>query len=84
VPERLAAQVAAAVHRMRDGAAGPAGADLLKPPGVAESLDWARCLLELGRRELDVETAAATLGAVCKYREDADRVRGSLDRLLAG
>jgi MoxR-like ATPase len=78
VPETLARQVATAVQRMR------AGADLLKPPGVAESLDWARCLLALGRRELDVETAAATLGAVCKYREDAERVRDSLDRLLAG
>jgi MoxR-like ATPase len=84
VPAALARQVATAVQRMRDGASGPAGADLLKPPGVAESLDWARCLLELGRRELDVETAAATLGAVCKYREDADRVRDSLHRLLAG
>jgi MoxR-like ATPase len=84
VPQRLAEQVARAVQRMRDGSSGPTGVDLLKPPGVAESLDWARCLLELGRRELDVETAAATLGAVCKYREDADRVRDSLDRLLAG
>jgi len=84
VPEALARQVATAVQRRRDGASGPAGADLLKPPGVAESLDWARCLLELGRRDLDLETAAATLGAVCKYREDAERVRDSLDRLLAG
>jgi MoxR-like ATPase len=84
VPEALARQVATAVQRMRDGATGPAGADLLKPPGVAESLDWARCLVELGRRELDLETAAATLGAVCKYREDVERVRDSLDRLLAG
>jgi MoxR-like ATPase len=84
LPRELAEQVAGAVHRMRDGAAGPATFDLLKPPGVAESLDWARALLELGRRELDVETAAATLGAVCKYREDADRVRDALDRLLAG
>ena len=84
VPATLALQVATAVQRMRDGVTGPAGADLLKPPGVAESLDWARCLLELGRRELDVETAAATLGAVCKYREDVERVRDSLDRLLAG
>ena len=84
VSATLARQVATAVQRMRDGAAGPAGADLLKPPGVAESLDWARCLLELGRHELDPETAAATLGAVCKYREDVERVRDNLDRLLAG
>ena len=40
--------------------------------------------MALGRSELDLETAAATLGAVCKYREDAERVRASLDRLLAG
>jgi MoxR-like ATPase len=84
VPQRLAEQVAGVVQRMRDGSAGPVGADLLKPPGVAESLDWARCLVELGRRELDVETAAATLGAVCKYREDSERVRQAMDRLLAG
>src|SRR5919199_972632 len=84
VPARLAEQVTRAVHGLRDGAGGPTGVDLLKPPGVAESLDWARCLVALGRSELDVETAAATLGAVCKYREDAERVRASLDRLLAG
>jgi MoxR-like ATPase len=84
VPEKLARQVATVVARLRDGAAGPVEADLLKPPGVSESLDWARCLIELGRRELDVETTAATLGAVCKYREDAQRVRDRLDRLLAG
>ena len=86
VPERLAEQVATVVMRMREGGNGRGAleAPLLKPPGVAESLDWARALVELGRRELDVETAASTLGAVCKYREDADRVRDSLDRLLAG
>jgi MoxR-like ATPase len=84
VPARLAEQVATVVQRLRDGSGGPMGADLLKPPGVAESLDWARCLVELGRRDLDVEAAATTLGAVCKYREDVDRVRDSLDRLLSG
>jgi MoxR-like ATPase len=87
VPERLAAQVAAAVQRMRDGLAeggdGP-GPALLKPPGVAESLDWVEALLRLGRADLDRETAAVTLGAVCKYREDAERVLRSLDRVLAG
>ncbi len=75
--QRLAEQVASAVHRMRDS-------DLLKPPGVAESLDWAAALAALGARELDHDTAAATLGAVVKYREDTDRVRADLDRLLAG
>jgi MoxR-like ATPase len=66
VTERLAHQVASAVRRLRE-------LDLLKPPGVAESLDWAEALLTLGRTELDAETAATTLGAVLKYREDAHR-----------
>ena len=57
--------------------------DLLKPPGVAETIDWARALQLVGARHLDVDTAAATLGAVLKYREDADRVRAQLDTLLA-
>jgi MoxR-like ATPase len=76
LPERLAAQVAGAVRRMR-------GLELLKPPGVAESLDWARALQLLGAHELDVPRAAASLGAVLKYREDADRVREQLDAVLA-
>jgi MoxR-like ATPase len=78
VSGRLAEQVARAVQRMR------ASGDLLKPPGVAETLDWARALHQLGRDHLDLETASATLGAVLKYREDADRVRDSLDLILAG
>ena len=77
VSRTLAEQVARSVRRMRDDL------DLLKPPGVAETLDWTRAISALGRQHLDVQTAAATLGAVLKYREDADRVRDSLDRLLA-
>ncbi|HZZ52240.1 MAG TPA: MoxR family ATPase [Pseudonocardia sp.] len=76
VPERLAAQVARAVRSMRQ-------LELLKPPGVAESLDWARALHLLGMSELTAAAAAASLGAVLKYREDADRVRAQLDTLLA-
>lgn len=75
VGERLAGQVASAVRRLRE-------LDLLKPPGVAESLDWAEALLALGREELDAETAAATLGAVLKYREDVQRALAS--GVLAG
>jgi MoxR-like ATPase len=75
--ERLAEQVAGAVRRLR-------ALELLKPPGVAESIDWATALAALGRTELDVESAADTLGAVLKYREDADRVvAAGLDALLA-
>ncbi|MGH8866634.1 MAG: AAA family ATPase [Actinomycetes bacterium] len=74
--ERLAADVAQAAQTLRQ-------VDLLKPPGIAESLDWAEALLALGARELDPERASATLGAVLKYREDQDRVRaGNLETLL--
>jgi MoxR-like ATPase len=77
VPEALADQVVRAVHGIRTDQ------ELLKPPGVAETLDWARALHELGVRELDTASAAASLGVAVKYREDSDRVRASLDRLLA-
>ncbi|MEV7971232.1 MoxR family ATPase [Sphaerisporangium sp. NPDC088356] len=65
--ETLAAQVARAAERLR-------GADLVKPPGVAETLDWTEALLTLGARDLDPGLAAATLGAVLKYREDQEAV----------
>jgi MoxR-like ATPase len=77
VTEALARQVATAVHRMRE-------MELLKPPGVAESLDWVEALLALDRTELDADAAARTLGAVLKYREDADRINAAgLDAILA-
>ncbi|AUI60874.1 MoxR family ATPase [Amycolatopsis sp. BJA-103] len=74
--EGLAVQVATAVQRLR-------AMELLKPPGVAESLDWAQALLALGMSELDAATGARTLGSVLKYSEDLDRVRAKLDKLLA-
>ena len=77
VDERLAAEVVGVVQRLR------AEADLVKPPGVAETLDWARALHALGASTLDPQVAAATLGAAVMYREDADRIRASLDRMLA-
>lgn len=76
VSEALRRQVVEVVQRMRtDGG-------LQKPPGVAETLDWARALHHLGAVELDLASAAATLGALVKYREDIDRARNALDRLL--
>ena len=81
VPATLARQVVGVVQQLRSGPDG--GAGLVKPPGVAETLDWARALAHLGSEELDLATAAATLGALVKYREDAGRVRAALDRLLA-
>jgi MoxR-like ATPase len=74
----LAEQVATVVHALRDGGR------LVKPPGVAETLDWACALHALGHENLDLPAAAATLGAVVKYREDLVRARELLDRVLAG
>jgi len=76
VSAQLAEQVVTVVQQLRTRD------DLLKPPGVAETLDWARALERLGTKVLDIETAAATLGAVVKYREDTERVRKTLDRML--
>src|SRR5687768_10532428 len=73
----LARQVVVAVQQLRGRD------DLLKPPGVAETLDWARALQTLGASELDLASASSTLGALVKYREDRDRVRQALDRMLA-
>ncbi|PVG84613.1 ATPase [Nocardioides gansuensis] len=81
VPAELARQVAGVVQQLRTG--GSDDLTLLKPPGVAETLDWARALHRLGATELDLEGAAATLGALVKYREDGDRVRTALERMLA-
>jgi MoxR-like ATPase len=75
VSEALARQVVEVVQDLR-------GRDLTKPPGVAETLDWARALHHLRTTELDLESAATTLGALVKYREDSDRVKQALDQLL--
>ena len=71
----LAEQVVRLVQQLRT-------TDLVKPPGVAETIDWARALDRIGTQDLDVESAARTLGAAIKHREDADRVRAALDRML--
>lgn len=76
VPYRLARQVAAAAGWLRTQG-------LYKPPGVAETIDWATALVALGRDSLDESTARATLGTVLKYPEDHDRVRGDgVDELV--
>ncbi|MEU4832747.1 MoxR family ATPase [Streptosporangium sp. NPDC023615] len=66
----LAEQVASATGRLRQ-------ADLIKPPGIAETLDWTEALMALGARELDPGLAAASLGALLKHREDHETVLGN-------
>ena len=68
VGDVLARDVAAAVAILRS-------LELYKPPGVAESIDWARAIAALGRDRLDGPAADVTLGSVLKYREDQQRVR---------
>lgn len=75
VSEALTRQVVGVVQQLR-------GLDLQKPPGVAETLDWARALAYLGSTTLDLESSARTLGALVKYREDAQKVQQALDQLL--
>lgn len=77
VAARLAAQVTAVVQRLREQ-------DLVRPPGVAETIDWAEALAALGATELDADLAMTTLGSVLKYREDAERARSlDLSEILA-
>jgi MoxR-like ATPase len=68
VSEALARQVAAATEALR-------GMELYKPPGVAETIDWALSLSALDKRTLDEASVEVTLGSVLKYREDQERVR---------
>ncbi len=67
---RLAQEVVAFVQRLR-------AEDLFKKPGVAETLDWARCLLALDAVALSPELIADTLGALLKYQDDIARIEGS-------
>jgi MoxR-like ATPase len=76
-PQRLSQEVVAFVQKLR-------GMDLFKAPGVAETIDWSRALVELDRIALDPATIDNTLGALLKYQDDIARVQGSeAARLLA-
>jgi MoxR-like ATPase len=80
--ERLSREVVAFVQRLRTE-------DLFKKPGVAETIDWAKCLLALDVISLSPEVIADTLGAILKYQDDISRLQGSetkrlLDEVRAG
>jgi MoxR-like ATPase len=73
--DALAREVVSFVQRLRT-------ADLVKPPGVAEMLDWAAALAELGSAPLEAETIDRTMGALLKYQDDVAKLRGGATRTL--
>jgi len=77
VSAALARKVVAAVHRLRQ-------LDLAKPPGVAETIDWARTLDFLGQTDLNPGNARDTLGAVVKDRDDLEVVHDNLEEITSG
>lgn len=68
--EQLSREIIAFVQRLRTE-------DLFKKPGVAETIDWAKCLLALDVIDLSPEVIADTLGAILKYQDDIQRLAGS-------
>lgn len=72
----LSKEIVAFVQRLREE-------DLFKKPGVAESVDWAKCLIALDAIELSPEVIADTIGAVLKYQDDIQRLyNGELNQTL--
>jgi MoxR-like ATPase len=69
--EALGAQVVSFVQMLR-------GLELFKPPGIAETIDWAQALMTLNARELTAGNVDETLGVVLKYQDDIARVRGDV------
>ncbi len=76
VSERLAQQVVTAVQRIR-------AMELRKAPSISESLDWVRSLVILNADRLDPELVESTLTLLVKYERDLERVKASLDKVLA-
>ncbi|MGN6868139.1 MAG: AAA family ATPase [Solirubrobacteraceae bacterium] len=75
VSERLARSVAHAVQHLR-------GLDLVKPPGIAEAIDWTRALALMGAEQVNGSAARETLGSVVKRREDQDLVTAAVADLI--
>ena len=73
--EALSREVVAFVQRLRQE-------DLFKKPGVAETIDWAKCLLALDVINLSPEVIGDTLGALLKYQDDIQKLQGSAAKKL--
>ena len=77
IGERLGREIVAFVQRLRDG-------ELFKRPGVAETVEWSRALLQLDAIALDPAVVDDTLGVLLKYQDDIAKVQGSeASRMLA-
>ena len=74
VSEALARKVVRAAARLRQ-------ADLVKTPGVAETISWSRALQRLGTKRLDTDTVRLTLGAALKERDDLETAEGFIEEL---
>jgi len=68
--ESLSREIVAFVQKLRTE-------DLFKKPGVAETIDWAKCLLALDVMTMSPEVIADTMGAILKYQDDIQKVQGS-------
>ncbi|MEL6233245.1 MAG: MoxR family ATPase [Pseudomonadota bacterium] len=68
--ETLSREVVAFVQSLRTE-------DLFKKPGVAETIDWAKCLVALDAVQLSPEVIADTIGALLKYQDDIAKLQGS-------
>jgi MoxR-like ATPase len=75
ISEQLSRQIVTAVQALR-------GQDLFKPPGVAETLDWAQALYLMDRQHLDEEIINDTLGVLLKFQDDIREVSGDIVRHL--
>jgi MoxR-like ATPase len=68
--EQLSREIVSFVQHLRTE-------DLFKKPGVAETIDWAKCLLALDVISLSPEVISDTLGAILKYQDDIQKIQGS-------
>jgi len=76
IADQLSHQIVSAVQQLRQ-------VELFKPPGIAETLDWARALLAMDQQELTAQVIDETLGVLLKYQDDVLRVQGAMAQRLA-
>ena len=75
VNEQLGKQVVTFVQAVREK-------DFYKLPGVAETIDWANALMQLGTTELSTEITEDTLGTLLKYQDDIEKMKGEVTQGL--